>query len=329
MALIITDDDVREHFTMRQCITAVRAGYAAAAPGELQTTDRSWLQAGDQARLLTLSAVSRSLGTLVSLAYTGAPVGADRNTSPVSQTEKVYTVFDSATGACSALIGGNHLAWLKTGATGAVAIDALARQDARSLALVGSGRQAASALLGAMEVRPFDDVRVWSRQRQHAARFVEQHAGTAPVRAVDGVQQAVADADVVVTVTTSHQPIVQGAWLAAGSHANSIGAHYPDQRELDTDAVAGATVFVDTRHQAMAEKGELIQAAEEGRFAFEEVEAELGDVVSGRHPWRREAAERTFFASCGSAIETLAAASAVLEQLGARPGTRQVALNGR
>lgn len=309
MTLLISDALVRRRFSMRECITAVERGYRAAADGDVTVSERSSLAVPGQARLLTLSAASGALGVSMSLAYTGTPIDADRNTSTVRRREKVYAAFDVGSGACLALVGGRTLSWLNTGAVGAVAIRHLAVPGASSLALIGAGRQARAALAGALEVGGFDDIRVWSRSRVTAEALVEEHAHVRGIRVVDDPRDAVTGAEVVVTTTTSPRPVVAGAWLADGSHVNSIGAHQPDRRELDAEAVGGATVVVDTLVQARAEKGELLMAEAEGRFSFDDAH-ELGDVVCGRAG--RNGAARTLFASSGSGIEALAALAGVL-----------------
>lgn len=182
MTLLIPDAVIRRHFTMRDCIAAVEAGYRAAGHGDVAVSERASLGVPGQARLLTLSAASGALGVSMSLAYTGGPIDVDRRTSTVNCREKIYTVFDATTGACVALVGGKTLSWLNTGAMGAVAIGHLSSPDARSLALVGAGRQARAALAGAIQVRPFEEVRVWSRHRETAEALVREHASVPGIR---------------------------------------------------------------------------------------------------------------------------------------------------
>lgn len=312
MTILISDSDIRDHFTMRACIDEVERAFTAAGRGRLQLVPRRVVSAGDGARLHSLSAASDELGYLFSLVYSGTPAGADKNTTTVSRRQKVFSLFDARTGGCEAIIGGRYLSWLNTGAMGAVAIEHLAAADASSLALIGSGRQARAALLGALEVRELDDIRVWSRSAKNADALVAEFAHLPGIRVVPTVRQAVRDAAIVVTATTSPDPVVDGEWLAAGSHVNTIGAHYPDRREVDTAAVVNATVFVDTMRTAAAEKGELLIPEREGRFSLGTVKGELGHVVAGLTDWQRRPEERTLFASCGSAVEAFGASIGVL-----------------
>jgi alanine dehydrogenase len=309
---LVSDEQVRAHFSLEQCIGAVERAFAAAGQGGFDVTERKLVAVEGGARLLSLTAASSELGRLVANIYSGAPAGGDKRRSTVNQRQKLYVLFDAATGACEAIIGGAYLSRIKTGAMGAVGIRHLSSPTARTLAIIGSGRQARAALNAAVLVRDFDDIRVWSRSPENAGLLARDFEGRHPVKAVGSAREAVEGAEVVVTATTAPTPVVLGKWLAPGCHVNSIGAHYPNQRELDTEAVRRSTVVVDTLVAARAEKGELLIAEEEGRFGFEEIVAELGQVVAGTVDWRRSASENTMFASCGSAIESIGAALGAL-----------------
>lgn len=310
MTLLVPDKTARENFTMRMCVESVESAYAAAGRGNLDLMERRVVAVEDGgARMHSLAAASGELGYLFSLAYVGAPPGQDKNLTAVSRRDEVFTLFDAATGGVDAIMAGRYLSWLNTGAMGAVAIKHLSAPEASSLAIIGSGRQARAALLGAREVRPVSDVRVWSRTRARAEEMVAEFPDVPGMRACDSVQESARDAEIVVTVTTSKTPVLEGRWLAPGSHVNSIGAHYPDRREVDTAAVVGSTVFVDTLATTTAEKGELLLPIAEGRFSLQDVCAELGQVVCGASTWTRSGDERTSFASCGSAVEAFGAAA--------------------
>lgn len=315
MTRLISDAEVRASIGMDVAIAAVSEAYASAARGELDASERTLAGVDGAARLLTVAAGDRR--HLLAQSYTAAPLGVDRNTAGFNRREKIYVVYDATNGECEAIIGGAYLSWLSTGAMGAVAIDRLARHDAQVLTIVGSGRQAHSALSGALAVRSWESVRVWSRDVTRAERFCGEYPDVPGIMAVEDLRASVGDSDVVITVTTSGTPVVLGEWVPPGAHINSIGAHYPDRRELDTEAVARATVFVDTFHQASREKGELLLAVEEGRFALADIRAELGEVIAGTAGWTRRPDEITLFASNGSPIESLGSAIAVVRTLAA------------
>lgn len=307
MTVLISDEQVRKHVSMESCIDSVEEAFAKAGRGGFDVSERKVVSVAGQARLMSLTAASEGFGHLVANVYSGAPADVDKRTTTVNRRQKFYLLFDAATGACEAIVSGGHLAWLKTGAMGAVAIKHLASADARSLAIIGSGRQARSALTGALAVRHFDTVRVWSPSAANVSRFISEFQHVPGIEPADSARDAVDGADVIITVTTSPEPVLSAGWLPEGSHINAIGAHYPRQRELDTATVASSTVFVDTLVAAKAEKGELLLAEQEGAFSFDQVKAELGEVVDGRVSWQRSRGERTLFASSGSAIESMGA----------------------
>ncbi|HEX2154048.1 MAG TPA: ornithine cyclodeaminase family protein [Acidimicrobiia bacterium] len=312
MTILVSDKQIRSQYSMSRCIEAVEEAFGAAGRDSFEVSERKVVAVEGGARLLSLTAASAELESLVAHVYSGAPAGHDKQRSPVNRRQKLYLVFDSATGACEAIIGGEYLSWLKTGAMGAVAIKHLSSPTAEDLAVLGSGRQARAALAGALEVRPFSRVRIWSRTRAHAAKMAEEFPQVPAIEISASAQEAVRGADVIVTATTSTTPILLGDWLSPGCHVNAIGAHYPDHRELDGEAVRRSTVVVDTHVAARAEKGELLLAVKEGLFTFDEVAGELGEIVAGKSGWSRSEEESTLFASCGSAIESLGAAWGVL-----------------
>lgn len=313
MTTLISDQQVREHFSMSQCIEAVEKAFEAAGRGSFDVTERKTVEVHDQARLHSLTAASTSMGRLVANIYTGAPPGHDKRRSPVNRRQKFYLLFESKTGACEAIISGGHLAWLKTGAMGAVAIRHLSPSAARTLAIIGTGRQARTALIGAMAVRDFETVRLWSRSQSNAELMASEFQNVPGLEVAASARQAVEGADVVITATTSTHPVLEAEWLTEGFHINSIGAHYPESREIDGETIGKATVIVDTLVAARVEKGELLLAEKEGLFSFTDIAAELGQVVARDTSWHRSAGENTVFASCGSAIESVGAALGALE----------------
>lgn len=313
MAVVISDAQVRSHFSMERCVAAVEASFAAAGRDGFDVTERKVAATEGGARLLSLTAASSALGRLVANIYTGAPTGGDKRLTSVNRRQKFYVLFDAATGACEAIISGAYLSWLKTGAMGAVAIKHMSPPTARRLAILGSGRQARAALAGALAVRDFDEVRVWSKTPGNAERMLTEFPDLSGALVPASAREAVAGAEVLITVTTATEPIISAGWLADGCHINSLGAHYPGQRELDTETVGASTVVVDTMVAARAEKGELLMAESEGAFSFDDVVCELGGLVAGTCGWTRSEGERTLFASCGSAIESMGAAIGALE----------------
>jgi ornithine cyclodeaminase/alanine dehydrogenase-like protein (mu-crystallin family) len=206
-------------------------------------------------------------------------------------------LFSPENGEPLVTMDGGLITEMRTAAVSAVATNYLARSDASVLAIIGSGVQARSHLEALRLVRHFRDVRVWSPR--HAAEFAE----TFKVRAVASAEEAVTNADVVVTATTSRQPVLFGAWLAPGTHINAVGAPRPDWRELDDATLSRARIYVDSREATTRESGDIMAA--------NHIFAELGEVVAGTKPGREEAEQITLFKSVGLAVEDVVSADLV------------------
>ncbi len=208
-------------------------------------------------------------------------------------------LYRTDTGQPLAAMDGRLITEMRTAAVSAAVTKYLAPPESRILALLGSGVQAQSHLQALSRVRKFSRVRVWSRTAAHAERFAREHGA----EAVHSAQEAVRGADVVVTATAAHDPILQGAWLKPGAHVNAVGSSRPDWRELDDEAMANAVV-VDSREAAAREAGDVIMA---GAAIY----AEIGEIFAGIKP--PTPAVTTVFKSVGLAVEDVAAAKLVFE----------------
>jgi ornithine cyclodeaminase/alanine dehydrogenase-like protein (mu-crystallin family) len=225
-------------------------------------------------------------------------------------------LMDGETGRLRAIVDATAVTAIRTAAVTAVATRALAREDARRLAIIGTGTQAARHLASIPLVRTIDLAVVAGRTPDHARAFVEAARWwcSFDLEAAEDAEGAVREADVVVTATSSREPVMRGAWLRPGMHLNAVGASQPSSRELDTDAVATASLFADREESLRAEAGEFQLAVEEGRIGPTHLKAELAAVLAGEHPGRTSPDEITLFRSLGLAVEDLAAAAFVLEQ---------------
>jgi ornithine cyclodeaminase len=225
-------------------------------------------------------------------------------------------LLDPDTGALQAILDGRYITEARTAAVSAVSARHLARAEASTLAIVGSGVQARSHLEALAEVRPLREVRVWSPREPSRDRFVVEMAGRTPaqLRAAASAEDAVRGADIVVLATSSPTPVVQNAWVAAGAHVMSVGACRPDQREMDPALVARARLFVDSRAAALVESGDVVLGIKEGRFTPSHIGGEIGQVVLGRASGRGDAGDVTIFKSLGMAVEDVVAADLVLSR---------------
>jgi len=212
----------------------------------------------------------------------------------------IIAVFRSETGEPLAVLDGRLITELRTAAVSAVATKLLASPDARTLAILGSGVQARAHFRALGLVRKFTEVRVWSRNREHALTFASEIGATAT-----SAEDALQGADVVVTCMNSPEPILRGAWLKPGTLVNAVGAVGVTRRELDDDAMRGA-VIVDSRDAALKESGDVL-------LAHAPIHAELGELLAGIHSLPQ--ADIRVFKSLGLAVEDLAAAKLVLEKL--------------
>jgi ornithine cyclodeaminase len=223
-----------------------------------------------------------------------------------------YQLFDANTGAPLALIDGGEITARRTAAASALAASRLARPDARRQLIVGAGRVGGLLAAAYRAVRPIDDVMVWSRSPDAALRLVVRLAAEGlPARVVTDLAHATATADIVSCATLAAEPLIEGAWLARGSHLDLIGGFTPAMREADDACFAGADVWIDTA-EALVKAGDLLHPIASGTLRRHDVRGTLADLCAGPPP-SRDPAARTVFKSVGSALEDLAAAILVYE----------------
>lgn len=219
-------------------------------------------------------------------------------------------LFDADSGTPLALLDGARMNPFKTGAAGAVGVDALARPQARSVAVIGSGAQARGQLRATATVRDLDTVWVFSPTKDHRESFAADlnERLDASVAAVASSAAAIEGADIVLTATTANEPVFDGDLLDDGTHVTAMGQYSPGKRELDTTTIERAVYVSDLRERATQDAGSFLHAVDEGAITADHVHAELGDVVAGNAPGRENPEDVTVFDSGGTGIETTAAA---------------------
>lgn len=221
----------------------------------------------------------------------------------------LYVLLDGVTGHPVALLDGEAITLRRSGAASALAARYLARPDAKTLLVVGTGALAPYMARAHAANHNYQHVLVWGRDPERARALAADLAASGlPAEAVHSLDEGLARADVVTCATTSTEPIIRGEQLRPGMHIDLVGAFTPQMREVDDACVTRARVFVDTYAGALKEAGDLVQPMATGTFSRGQVQAELADLVSGRHPGRRSADEITLFKSVGTALEDLAAA---------------------
>jgi ornithine cyclodeaminase/alanine dehydrogenase-like protein (mu-crystallin family) len=314
--LVLSHQDVAAALPPRACAEAMAAVLTAQARGETYHPLRSVMRAPGAAGLMGLMPSWRGArpdgGAVFALKaiciIPGNPArGLDAHQGTV-------TLFDGETGQPTAILDASAVTEIRTAAVTAVATGLLARTDARTLAVLGAGVQGRAHLEALATVRGFEEVRIYAPTQAHAQALAEQPGlPGAQVSAVATAEDAVRGADVVVAATNSREPVLAHAWLKPGAHVNAVGASTPNAREIDTATVAASALFCDSRESLRNEAGEFQLAVREGAIPGDEhVRAELGEVLAGIAPGRRDDGELTLFRSLGIGVEDLAAAEIVV-----------------
>ncbi|MDI5890677.1 ornithine cyclodeaminase family protein [Halomonas rhizosphaerae] len=226
----------------------------------------------------------------------------------------VYLLSEGAHGRPLACIDGSELTRRRTAAASALAARELARDDAATLLVVGTGKLAPMVIEAHAAVRPITRVRVWGRNADKAERLSADYADRFDSAAVTDLEAATREADIVSCVTLSSEPLIRGDWLTPGTHLDLIGAFRPTMRETDAECLARSEVFVDTYAGARGEAGDILQAIDEGGFAFDAIRGELAELLRGERPGRSSTDAITLFKSVGASLEDLAAAIEVWER---------------
>lgn len=321
--LIIGADTVHELLPMVDCIEAMEQAMRAVSSGAAAMPDRlaAALPDGESHFFVMPGAIAEPD------VYGAKVIGLHPSNPPAGRpaVQGFVALFDGTTGKPLALVHGGEITRLRTAAASALATRLLSRPDARSHGIFGAGVLAAGHLESIACVRDIDRVRVWARDPDKARAFAARWAG-----AFDAAIEAVADpaeaaaCDIVSTVTNAHDPVLRGDWLRPGAHVNLVGAHEAQHREADSEAVAVAAVFVDTRRGALREAGDLLIPLSEGRFTERHIRGEIGEVLSGGAPGRSDRRQVTIYKSLGTVAQDLYAAARVLTAARARGRGRPI-----
>ncbi len=310
--LIANQEQVTELLSLKECIPAMENALRMLADGEAVMPLRTRMVLPDGRSILGL--MPSYLKGLHSLAVKVITVFPSNMGTECDFHQGVVLLFDAERGRLRAIVDATAVTAIRTAAVTAVATRLLARPDAHDLAIIGAGTQAHTHLEALMAVRDIRRVRLFSLPLEGARSFAQRESERYGVRmeATDSAEEAVRDADIICTVTTSKDPVVMGRWVSPGTHINAIGACSPDQRELDTEAVVKARLYADRREALLAESGDFLIPRREGAIGDEHILGELGELLLGRIPGRTAPDQVTLFKSLGLAIEDLAAAHLVL-----------------
>ena len=312
--LVVNDSEVKQILSMKDSIRVMEESLESLAKGEVLLPLRPvmWLpdKTGALAMMPSYSGNLSKMGVKIISVFPG------NRSTPYDSHQGAVLLFDSVYGQLLAMIDASSVTAIRTAAVSGVATKVLAREDASNLAILGSGVQASTHLESMLCCRNISRIRIWSRNKDHALEFAtkesERHARSIEVFAE--AKDAVRDADIICTTTSSRDPVLFGNWIAPGAHINAVGASVPSARELSTSAVAKSKLFVDRLESALKEAGDFLIPKCENVIDDKHIVGEIGEVLLGIVPGRKSPEEITLFKSVGIAIEDLAAAQFIYEQ---------------
>jgi alanine dehydrogenase len=301
--LLLTEEEVRRLLTMDMALEAVEQGLRKLALDEAMNTPRARVQT-DHAMLHIMSASAKTLGIMGAKLYSTSRRGGSRFIMPL---------FDGRTGALLCLMQADYLGQVRTGAASGIATQYMALPDATEVGLYGSGKQARTQLQAICRVRRIRQVHVYSPNEERRRAFASEMSELCQteVAPVSRPEMAAEKKDIIITATSSREPVLTGQWIAQGTHINAIGSNFLGKSELDTVTVRRcAVVAVDSKDQARLEAGDFQQPLEDGSLRWADVR-ELGQIIVGRYPGRKHPQDVTLFKSLGIAIEDVAVAGKV------------------
>jgi ornithine cyclodeaminase/alanine dehydrogenase-like protein (mu-crystallin family) len=307
--LVLNQEEVERLLDMEGCIEAMAGALASLARGEVHVPLRFLVKPEDEPSLIGLMPAHRA-GDSPLYSLKTVCVFPDNPQRGLDAHQGTVTLFDGETGEVRALMNASAITAIRTAAVSAVATRLLAREDARELGVLGAGVQARSHLEALRLVRDFERVRIFSPTAGHARALADE----AGAEVAGSAEEAVRDADVVVTATSSVKPVLERSWLKDGAHVNVVGGRPPEMRELDTATIADSAFYVDRRESAENEAFDYRDALESGAIGPGHIRGEIGEVLIGGAPGRRSPEELTVFRSLGLAVEDLAAAEYVVRR---------------
>jgi ornithine cyclodeaminase/alanine dehydrogenase-like protein (mu-crystallin family) len=306
--LIVNQSEVYKLLPMGECMEIMAGALKTLGRGDALNPLRRGLMLPDKKGLLAMMPAYmddiKSMGLKVISVFPG-----NEGTEFDSHMGTVL-LFETEHGSLSAIIDASSITAIRTAAVSGVATQLLARNDARSLAILGSGVQARTHLEAMLVARKIGRVRVWSRNYKNARLFAsnESERFGVEVEPVSYAREAVDGADIICTTTAAPEPIVMGDWLSPGAHVNVVGSSLPFAREVDTRAIVRSRLFVDRLESALNEAGDFLIPKQEGAVGDDHIRGEIGEILLGQVAGRESAEEITMFKSLGIGVEDIASA---------------------
>jgi len=307
--LMLSHDEVKQLLPISECIPLMAEALISFAKGKSKQPVRTIFRPPEALGLMGLMPSYRSeplpvFGLKAICVFPGNPAkGKDAHQGAV-------LLFSAETGELLAIENASAITAIRTAAVSAVATDLLARKDAGVLAIVGAGIQGRAHLEAISQVRRLTSVRVADKIMERTEKLVEEARSryAFPVAAMKTIESAVREADMVITVTNSSEPVIRREWIAEGTYINAVGACTPAAREIDSRTVAASKVFVDDKEAMLQESGDCLLALKEGAIGPAHIQGEIGELLIGTKPGRTTDQEIILFKSLGLAVEDLAAA---------------------
>lgn len=313
--ILLSDKDVERVLNMRECIEVVEEAFRNLGLGNAVMPLRTMIPIEEfNGAVLIMPSYIKGLNALATKIVTFYP-GNVKIRLPVVN---AYVVVNNPkTGVVEAVIEANYLTAMRTGAVSGVATRYLAREDAKTLAIIGCGVQARTQLWAVATVRGIEEVKAYDIDERRMMEFTREVRDRFQIEATPtgSAEEAVREADIVVTATTSTTPVINYEWIKPGTHINAIGAFRPDMREIDSKTILNAKVVVDLREAALREAGDIIIPIREGLIREDHIYAELSDLTLKRKPGRTSRDEVTVFKSVGLAIQDSSVASHILGKI--------------
>jgi alanine dehydrogenase len=304
MAILLRETDVEKLANMDMAIESIEQAFRLQGEREADIAPRRRCRL-DKGMLHVMSA------SLPSLGYAGL-----KSYTSVGGVTRFAVLLYKGDGELAAVIEADKLGQMRTGAATGVATKYMARQESSKLGIYGTGLQARSQLTAVCAVRSIKKIIAYSRNPQNLQKFCKEMTEISGIEVfpASSPEEAAKDMDIVVTATTSKEPVLKGEWISNGAHINAVGGNFISRQELDVETVRkSACVVVDSCEQAMLESGDLARAVESEAFYWEDAR-ELGLVVIGEFPGREDASEITLFESQGIALEDVALAAKIYEK---------------
>jgi alanine dehydrogenase len=312
--LLLSDSDIARLLSMREAIDVVEKVFGEFAEGSVRMPPRSTIMldryGGSVSFMPSYLEETNALATKIISIY---PRNPERG---LPTTVAWIVVSDPETGIIEALLDGTYITAVRTGAVTGVAARYLAPKKSRVAAIIGCGVQGRTQAWAVAEVCDLESIRLFDLSEERMRRFADEMGKKLGVEIIpkESGEEAVRDADIVVTATTSRNPVVRREWLGDRVHVSAVGSFYPDQRELDTGVISEAKVVVDSREAVMEEAGDILIPLREGAITEDHIHAELGDLVLGRMEGRTDDDGLTVFKSVGLAIQDSSVANLVLKK---------------